>query len=943
MKGLMKRCFASVLSVAMAVTMVPVSGLATAYAAGAQATVESRSEDVQSSKYLTVYSTKKAFYAKTDRVEQETESVYMAVSEDGKTYNVLNNGGGVIFSKSPDGTLRVQNPTVYVDNAKADAPFTVVAQDSDATKGYHVFTSKDGVNYYDDTVVASYETAAPLNKADVKLMLDGENILESDDSITLGNAVTLTDEQYTYIVNKLGTIENTGLETLSDLKLTNAEAKALTEAELSKKYPSVNAVFNDGSTQKFNIDWTDALKGVDLSAGGTFQLKGTVVQPKYLNNLKALNGSDLPDDNPDNVTTPKDADNYDPDTKTVYYDETKFIEGMADPNIYWDEQSGYYYMTASYFPEEGDEIDENDKPDQYDRIVLRRGRTLEELQSRKEQVTIWKVQNQKFEANNGTEKQGYRYIWAPEIHRVGDKWVVYFTESHSSGNAYDIFSHALVLDGDRDPYDTALVLSGDASEWKDYQMRLADGVEDPLKSLATSFCLDMTYFKNEADGQSYVVWAGKPTASYQGTSTDLFIATVNEDKPWEVTSPSTRLTCSEYGWERIRYCVNEGPTVLQHDGKIFLCYSVSGTGSEYAIGMCSADSTADLLDIANWTKSPYPLLTSRDVDGEEGPGHNSFTVDQDGNVIFVYHARPTSHNYQMCGKYSDDPLKDPCRHARLKRVHWAADGTPILKMTYEEELKEEYKTVSLNVQVDIPVSAVTLNKSSLSLEIGKSETLTAAVAPANASDKAVTWKSSNTAVATVANGKVTAVKAGTADITATAGGKSATCKVTVKAAGPTVKKLSLNAKKLTLGVKETYSLKATVNPKSAAKSVKWESNKSAVATVKNGKVTAKKAGTAKITASVGSKSATCTVTVKNAPKKVTLNKKKVSLKPKKTFKIKAKVGAKEACNSFTYTSSKKKVAKVDGSGKVTALKKGTATITVKAYNGKKATLKVTVK
>ena len=57
-------------------------------------------------------------------------------------------------------------------------------------------------------------------------------------------------------------------------------------------------------------------------------------------------------------------------------------------------------------------------------------------------------------------------------------------------------------------------------------------------------------------------------------------------------------------------------------------------------------------------------------------------VDKDGNVIFVYHARPTSHNYQMCGwdgtksTYNSEPLNDPCRHARLKRVHWSTDGTP---------------------------------------------------------------------------------------------------------------------------------------------------------------------------------------------------------------------------------------------------------------------------
>ena len=81
----------------------------------------------------------------------------------------------------------------------------------------------------------------------------------------------------------------------------------------------------------------------------------------------------------------------------------------------------------------------------------------------------------------------------------------------------------------------------------------------------------------------------------------------------------------------------------------------------------------------------------------------------------------------------------------------------------------------------VAVESVTLNKTELTLEVGDEETLTATVAPDNATNKTVTWSSSDSAVATVANGKVTAVAAGTATITATADGKSATCTVTVNA------------------------------------------------------------------------------------------------------------------------------------------------------------------
>ena len=839
--------------------------------------------------YLTVYSTTKNFYAAAANVEQETQSVYMAVSKDGKNFEVLNNGGGVIFSKNTAGTLKITSPKV----AKVNGKFVVVAPDADASRGIHVFTSKNGVQYYDDTLVGEEELSSmgvdvsnylSLDKKSFSLQLDGKNILEADETITLGNALELTEEEYRYIVNKLRTVKNNGLEKLADLNLNAGES--LSEEQLAEMYPSVNATYTDGSTQNFNIDWSQALDGVDLSKAGTYTLTGQVEQTKYLNKLKELNGSTLPEDDPENVN-PEEPDNYNEETGKTYYDETKFVEGMADPCIYWDEQTGYYYMTGSYFPQDGDEIDENDRPEQYDRIVLRRARTLEGLQSRKNQVTIWKVGNQGYYDGDRYVDRGYRYIWAPEIHRVGDDWVIYFTESHSS-NAFDIYSHALVLPGDQDPYETALKASDQVSEWKDYKVNQT--VNDSFNSLNTSFCLDMTYFKDELNGQSYVIWAGKPTAAYQGGNTDLFMARVSEEEPWLVTSEAIRLTCAEYGWERIRYCVNEGATVLQKDGNIFMCYSVSGTGSEYAIGMMSAKAGEDLLDINNWTKSPYPLLTSRDVDGEEGPGHNSFTVDQDGNAIFVYHARPTSHNYQKCGcdadgnnsTWNSEPLNDPCRHARLKRVHWAADGTPILKMTYQDELLDEYSTVSVKVNVkgqttpETPETPeekpgttpdptpsvqdrVSLNKSALSMKVGATATL-----KATATGK-VTYQSSNKKVVKVsAYGKITAVKSGKATITATCGTAKATCKVTVKKDKIQVKQvrsakkkvkasaktiIARKGKKVTIQVKKTNTVKPLKVRISNKKAIKASVKKSTV-TLKIRKAVPKKV---KVTISCGTK------------------------------------------------------------------------------------------
>ena len=178
----------------------------------------------------------------------------------------------------------------------------------------------------------------------------------------------------------------------------------------------------------------------------------------------------------------------------------------------------------------------------------------------------------------------------------------------------------------------------------------------------------------------------------------------------------------------------------------------------------------------------------------------------------------------------------------------------------------------------VKVTKITLNKTTASVGKGKTMQLTATVTPTNATNKAVTWKSSNTKIATVSStGKVTAKAAGTVTITCTAkdgSGKKATCKVTVIESKPPVKptvkvtKVTLNKKTATLSPKETLTLKATVTPTNATnKGVIWKSSNTKIATVSStGRVTAKSAGTVTITCTAkdgSGKKATCKITVYN--------------------------------------------------------------------------------
>ena len=170
----------------------------------------------------------------------------------------------------------------------------------------------------------------------------------------------------------------------------------------------------------------------------------------------------------------------------------------------------------------------------------------------------------------------------------------------------------------------------------------------------------------------------------------------------------------------------------------------------------------------------------------------------------------------------------------------------------------------------IVVTGITIDKTIATVEEGATVTLTATVTPGNATDKTVTWSTSNEAIATVSDGVVTGVKAGEVTITAKAGDKSATCTVTVTAKQSTedpddpivVTGITLDKTTATVEEGAKVTLTATVTPDTATdKTVTWSTSNEAIATVSDGVVTGVKAGEVTITAKAGDKSATCTVTV----------------------------------------------------------------------------------
>lgn len=310
-----------------------------------------------------------------------------------------------------------------------------------------------------------------------------------------------------------------------------------------------------------------------------------------------------------------------------------FILERADPHIYLGPDK-YYYFTASY-PKRGDNDAEG-----YDRIILRRARTIRELDTAPELV-IWRP---------GETTISHPFIWAPELHCVEGKWYVFYTGSGQVDNHWDINCNVLQCTGDN-PYSTDWVELG----------RVRTLPED--KFSFTGFSLDMTYFQVEDKG--YVVWA----QHNEEKISCLYIGQVKPEKPYELISGPVLLSKPEKAWECIRYRVNEGPAVLQTEDTIYLFFSASGTGPEYCMGYLSMEKGGNPLDINAWTKCENPVLTSEMLADEYGPGHNSFVRDDaTGDILCVYHARSKDCFLGQCGFADSDPLGDPCRHARILKI-----------------------------------------------------------------------------------------------------------------------------------------------------------------------------------------------------------------------------------------------------------------------------------
>ena len=393
--------------------------------------------------------------------------------------------------------------------------------------------------------------------------------------------------------------------------------------------PKATMLYSDGSTHDKPVKWDkDAFEKIDFSKPGVYEIHGEVSIKHWPFPMPL---SKIPGP----TTRPRPEG------------------GMSDPCVVYHE--GRFFLTSS-----------GGAP-----IVMRVSNTLEGVFTA-EPILI-PVDN-----DPAVENMGH---WAAELHFI--KGVPYLFTTFSSFTPGHCYVRSCILRCNGDP--------AVPENWE--QPRLC---VKPNGNILTEggISLDMTYFC--VNGVHYVMWSDRKVPNdrldfTQAAPADIYIATIDPDAPWQLTTEPRCVLRPIYGWDRYETEVDEGPFLLRRGDDLFITISGSSTGMAdlYDLGFLHAKAGDNLLTMEGWDWIPYPFLTKESVPGEYGPGHNSFVKDPDtGDDLMVYHAVPHDENGKTLG-----------RKPGIRRVHWAATGLPYLEMTEERDLDPKFKNITLRITV----------------------------------------------------------------------------------------------------------------------------------------------------------------------------------------------------------------------------------------------------
>lgn len=630
---------------------------------------------------------------------RRSDALYVAVKDDETgTYEELNKGNAILYVKWNGSQKTYENwqmgsPAFF---RKADGTLGIVASANNKEAGIYIWDSKETMTFENETYLKlnDYEIAV----SDPKIIYDNASgkykifwkgpdeteyvsILDELDTAaeqqmeisyfplpvapeqvpeqaeqSQSSEFIMTKQEYETLIKKYGKLYNTGVD---EIQVQVDKGQEITLPE------TVTAHYSDGTEKQLGVVWNEEeFAAIDTSKAGTYEIEGIVKQSVY---------------------------GY------------PFIEERADPYIFYNEEDGYYYATGSHYPETTPETWWANAGNCYRAIGLRRSKTLSGLQMAEESLM--------FAPETGD--QWGSFIWAPEFHKINGTWYClvgahnFGTNGITNDTAWGWCSSTILIPYIGDGDDTTTleedVQAGgmlDKEQW---------GKPIVLEG-APSF--DVSYYYDEANKQGYYILPYTPSngslsiVKARSEGVPQFDGPKVKIKeicwPWEYGIQENSIT--ESNPEGMDQGIVEGPYLFEYGDKLYISYSGGTVDKYYCIGLMMADKGSDLTNPESWTGVSYPVLSSYDtVDGDiggashVGAGHNAFTLDEYGNIVLIYHARPNPDPH--AGKNGAGGLYDPCRNTMVKSVNVAYDGTLVLNMTADEELDPAYQTVKAVITV----------------------------------------------------------------------------------------------------------------------------------------------------------------------------------------------------------------------------------------------------
>lgn len=268
-------------------------------------------------------------------------------------------------------------------------------------------------------------------------------------------------------------------------------------------------------------------------------------------------------------------------------------------------------------------------------VTIRRSKGITDIASGDKKV-VW--------TPSGTP---FRDIWAPELHYFNGHWYIYFAADRNGDNA----THRMYV-----------LQSKNANPFSSYRFM------GKISSPSDQWAIDGTVL--DLNGHLYFIWSGW-AANSPGFPQNLYIAPMSN--PWTISGKRVLISTPSYSWENSVAPINEGPEVLQHNGKTFVIYSANASWTnQYCLGMLTLKGD-DPLKASSWVKNPKPVFQS--TKQVFGPGHASFTTSENGKQNWIiYHA----------ARYSGAGWD---RNIRAQPFTWNRDGTPDFGQPVSPETK----------------------------------------------------------------------------------------------------------------------------------------------------------------------------------------------------------------------------------------------------------------